>query len=174
MATPKNTGNPAPNPEIIDTSTWEKEQVSFDPYFVIKENARFVATFVGRDDEAKNFVRYQFLAMEHMKCQRGPNDAESDRREIVDVKPGETFNISSFVALAKLLDQYLNYSDDTGKAVPIEVVCTGSTKTEAGNDCWLWSARVPPKVKAELNAWRKEHAPRRLQAGAAARAALEA
>ncbi len=166
--TPANFGAP------IDTSTWEKEQVSFDPYFVIKENAVFVATFVGRDDEAKNFVRYQFMAMENMTCQRGPNDAESPRRELVEVKAGETFNISSFVALAKLLDQYLDYSADTGKAIPIQVKCTGSVKTEAGNDCWLWDARVPPAVKAELTAWRREHAPARLKAGAAARAQLEA
>lgn len=161
----KGNGNAA---KAIDTSNWEKEQVGFDPYFVIDEGKSFIATLVGRDDTAKNFVRYQFLATEDMVCQRGPNDVENERFQKVDVKMGETFNISKFYSLAKLLDEYVDYSTDTGKAVMVKVTCTGSVKTTEGNDCWLWDASVPPQVKASLREWRTKHAPMRLKAGAEA------
>lgn len=162
------------NAKPLDTTDWEKEQVGFDPYFVIEEGKSFVGTLIGRDDTQKNFTRYQFIATEDMDCQRGPNDVQNERFQAVKVKQGETFNISSFYSLAKLLDEYVDYSTDTSKAVIVKVKCTGSVKTTENRDCWLWEAFVPPAVKMELRAWRSQHAPMRLKAGVEAqRAALE-
>jgi hypothetical protein len=168
--------NPAANPGFnssVNTTNWEREQVGFDPYFVIDKGKGFVATLVGRDDTNPKFVRYQFMAPEDMECQRGPNDIDDERHEKVAIKKGDTFNISSFYSLAKLLDQYVNFSTDTGKAITVRVECTGSTKAESGNKVWLWDVRVSPEDKAMLTEWRQGHQPSRLKAGNEARAALE-
>ena len=174
---PKNAAPVNGNVSGVDTAGWEKEQVGFDPYFVIDEGKSFVATLIGRDDgdgTAKSFVRYQFQALEDMVCQRGPNNYKDEAYELCEVKKGETFNISSFYSLAKLLDVYLNYSNDTGKAVTVKVTCKSEKKTSTpGRTVWLWEVMVPPVVKAALGEWRRNHAPKGLKAGNEARQQLE-
>lgn len=168
-ASPKNAA--APVNGAIDTSTWENEKVGFDPYFIIAEKSSFVAQYMGKD-ETGDFVRHQFMASQPMLCQRGPNKVKTERTETVDINAGDTFNISEFYSLGKLLAEYLNYSEDTGKSVTVCVECTGSVVTQSGNDCWLWAVKVPPTVKAALREWRKEHSPKALKAATEARAQL--
>lgn len=157
----------------IDTSDWQKEQVGFDPYWKAAEGKSFIATFLRFDGTDPKFHRYQFMALTDMECQRGPGDEEDDRHEKVTVKPGETFNISEYHSLIRPLQEYVSFSEDTGVAVTMRLTCGKSVETKSGNDVWLWTLEVPPKVKAALSAWRKEHSPKALKAGNAAREQLQ-
>lgn len=165
MATKNAAATASPPGGPVDTSTWEKEQVGFDPYFVIEKGKRVVAAIIGFDGSDPTFHRYQFMAAEEMTCQRGPNDDDAENHELVTVKEGETFNLSSFYSLVKPLNEYLAYSSETGIGVVVSLTCTGSTKTQAGKNVWLWDLRVSPDQKKALMAWRKKKAPLALATG---------
>ena len=165
-------GTKAAAAPAIDTSDWQKEKVGFDPYWTPDTGKTLIATLIGRDDRAKDFVRYQFMSATDLECQRGPGDAEKEGHEKVTVKAGDTFNVSVYHALEEPFDRFIAFAEDTGKAVTIKLTCTGEKPTTAGKTVWLWDCLVPPAIKAALNAWRKEHAPKGLAAGNAAREQL--
>ena len=150
MVAPKNT-NAANKP--VDTTGWSKEQIGFDPYWTPEEGKRFVGTLLMRDERDPAFVRYQFRAEMDVECQRGP----AADGQMVHVAKGETFNISMYAALEKTLDEYVNFSDDTGTLVMVEIIVKVPVTTKNQPKCWQFDANVPPATKALLNAWRSEH-----------------
>ena len=157
-----------------NTAGWSAEQVGFDPYWTPDTGKKIVGMLMNRDDKDPTFVRFQFIAANTTKCQRGPADMDSERHEEVTVAPGETFNISKYDALEPLLTEYLLYSSDTGNGVLVEISCGIKVKTKTpGREVWQWKASVPPEVKKALNSWRLQHKSRLMPAGAPQREQLQ-
>jgi hypothetical protein len=157
MATQK-TANTDPKADALPNfDEWTDEQIGFAPYWKPAPGKSFYGAPVAIDMRDPAFIRYQFMALDNIECQRGPADEEDPNAEKVVVKKGETFSVSVYHATRDLFDQYLQFSEETLKPVPVQVIAVKTVKTANQPKCWQFRARTSPPMRLELDAWRAKN-----------------
>lgn len=129
----------------------EKEQTSFPPYWKAEEGRWFVGILIEKDVSDPKFIRFGFQALADTPCMRGPANGKGPNSEDVMVKAGETFSISSWTGLAKLLDEYLGVPFP----VPVKVEARAKGKTAEGQDFWHFDVRITAESKKLLSKHRE-------------------
>ncbi len=142
---------------LPDFSKWSEEQIGFAPYWKPGIGRWFFGAPVAIDMRDPKFVRYQFIAGADTPCQRGPSDEDDEASEKVLVKKGETFSLSVYYALRDVFDQYLQFSQDTGKPVNVRVDALRTVPTKNQPKCWQFKAIVSPEQKKALTEWRSKN-----------------
>ena len=129
----------------------EREQTSFPPYWKPEPGKYFIGVLIEKDVTNPAFIRYQFQAMADTPCQRGAADGSAENSELVTAKAGETFSLSNYSGLAKLLDEYLGVPFP----VPVRVEAKNKGKTSEGQDFWHFDVRITSETKKMLSKYRE-------------------
>lgn len=157
-ATKDPTKNTAPVSDALviagapDARDWEKEETGFAPYWTPGEGKVFFGRVTGRDERDPDFVRYSIqLEQDSLECHTGPKEDQTP----ITVRKGDTFNVSVYVQLDKLFNEYM----ECGLFPVMRIQSLKEAKTStAGQTCWIFDLRVSPADRKALKTYRAEKA----------------
>lgn len=130
-------------------SGWQKEQVTFPPYWQPEVGKWWRGQVLWRDERALNFPRYHVKSEIPLQCRTG----KVDDGEIVDVFPGEIFTLGVYARLP--LDRYFGFIVEVEVMDKVEL----PGNEESGGvprDNFIFELRVSPQTKKLLASQRSE------------------
>lgn len=134
------------NPEAMpEFAGFEKEQISFPPYWEVAQGKWFYGMVIALDDRDEDFHRYVVQASHHpIECMQG----SKEQAVPITVHDGEYFTLSTYSGLP--LDRYIG--------VHVLVKCIGQKDTGKPQPMWEFELRVSPEDKKLLLEDRKARA----------------